>query len=358
MPSSQAILPSFDTSQGLEFGLYSLGDHMPNPWTGDRISAKQRIHEIIEMAVLAEEAGLDCFMLGESHQDYFISQAHFVILSAIAAKTQNIKLGTAASILSTADPVRVFEEAATVDLISNERMEIVGGRASRLGIFDLFGYDFADYEELFDEKFDLLLKINTQDPVSWEGKFRPALTEQNIPPRPDRPGGGLPIWQGVGGSLGSAERAGQRGVPLQLVHLAGTIDSYEMHIDVYRRQAKEAGHQVDALPVATGGFFFPREDMQEAYRTYYPCVDRGLRLANGRGISKRLFAQGQDPRSVITVGEPNFIIDKLLAQHEAYNNQRYIAQIDIGGMPFDEIKKTIALIGEKILPKIKQYTRV
>ncbi|MDK6805712.1 LLM class flavin-dependent oxidoreductase [Aerococcus sp. UMB7834] len=355
---SHHILPSFDPSQGLEFGLYSLGEHMPNPFTGQQTSVQERIKEIIEMAVLAEEAGLDCFMLGESHQDYFISQAHFVILSAIAAKTQKIKLGSAASILSTADPVRVFEEAATIDLISDGRMEIVGGRASRLGIFDLFGYDFADYEDLFDEKFDLLLAINENNPITWQGRFRPELKEQKIIPRPQNPDQGLPIWQAVGGSLGSAERAGQRGVPLQLAHLAGTIDSYEIHIDVYRRQAKEAGYRAENLPVSTGGFFFPREDMKEAYRLYYPCVDQGLRLANGRGISKRLFAQGQDQRSVINVGEPNFIIDKVLAQHEAYQNQRYIAQIDNGGMPFDEIKKTIILIGEKILPKIKQYTRV
>lgn len=164
-----------DPKNGLEFGLYSLGDHMPDALTGDRVSAKERVNQIIQEALLAEQAGLDFFSIGESHQKYFVGQAHTVMLGAVSQATEKIKIGSADTIVSTSDPVRIYENFATLDLLSNGCAEIIGGRASRVGLFELLGYDLRDYEELFEEKFELLLKINQEKIVTWEGNFRAPL---------------------------------------------------------------------------------------------------------------------------------------------------------------------------------------
>lgn len=167
---------------GLEFGLYSLGDHMPDALTGERVSAKERVDQIVQEAVLAEQAGLDFFSIGESHQKYFVGQAHAVMLGAVSQATEKIKIGSAATIVSTSDPVRIYENFATLDLLSNGRAEIIGGRASRVGLFELLGYDLRDYEELFEEKFELLLKINQEKFVTWEGNFRAPLKNAEVLP--------------------------------------------------------------------------------------------------------------------------------------------------------------------------------
>lgn len=350
------ILPKFDKSKGIEFGLYTLGDHLPNPHTGRRIPAAQRLKEIVEMAKLAEEAGLDVFQVGESHQDYFATQAHLVVVSAIAQATKKMKVSSGSTIISTSDPVRVFEDASTIDLLSDGRMEVVAGRASRVGLFDLLGYSLDDYEALFEEKFDLFLKINENEYVNWDGEFRAPLRNAHVIPRPNNPQKGLPIWRAVGGSLASAQKAGRIGVPMYQAHLGGPAQSFKQPIDLYRESAREEGYKVDELPVATAGFFYVHENMMEAYREYYPHINEGMKKTNGRGFPKQAFAHGQDPRSVINVGDPDLIIEKILYQHEMFGHQRYIAQLDFGGVPMENIKRNIDLIGEKILPEIKKHT--
>lgn len=343
-----------DPSKGLEFGLYTLGDHLPDPATGRRISAEQRLHEIIELAKLAEEAGVDFFSVGESHQEYFATQAHAVVLSAIAQATENIKIGSSSTIVSTSDPVRVYENFATIDLISNGRAEIVAGRASRIGIFDLLGYDIRDYEELFEEKFDLLLKINEEEVVNWRGDYRAPLKNAKVIPRPKN--GSLPIWRAVGGTPASAMKAGYAGVPMFLAHLGGPAAVFKRSIDAYREAARQGGFEPSELPVATAGFFYAAETTQQAQRAYYPHVNEGMKRTNGQGFSKQLFAQGADPHSIINIGSPQEIIEKMLYQHELFCHQRYIAQMDFGGVPFEELKRNIDLIGTEILPAIKKYT--
>lgn len=350
------VLPHFDPSKGLEIGIYSLGEWLPNPHTGKRIPASQRIQEIVEMAVYAEEAGLDIFQLGESHQKHFLAQAHMTILAAIAQATHRIKLSSGATIISTSDPVRVFEDAATIDLLSKGRMEIVAGRASRVGLFELLGYNLADYEALFEEKFALLLEINENERVTWEGKFRAPLHEAEVLPRPENDTGGLPIWRALGGSMESAAKAGTMGVPIYQAHLGGAAEVYSHRIQLFRDMAEANGYDSKHIPVSTSGFLYAREDTLEAYRAYYPHINEGMKLTNGQGFNKRAFAQGQDVRSIINVGDPQLIIDKILYQHELYNHQRYTAQIDFGGVPLDEIKRTIDILGERIVPEVKKYT--
>ncbi|MRX74152.1 LLM class flavin-dependent oxidoreductase [Bacillus lacus] len=341
-------------SKGLEFGIYTLGDHLPNPVTGDRISAEDRVHEIIEYAKLADQAGLDFFSVGESHQDYFATQAHTVVLSAIAQATKNIKIASSSTIISTSDPVRVYEDFATLDLISRGRAEIIAGRASRVGLFELLGYNLSNYEELYEEKFELLRKINDEKIVNWSGEFRAPLRNAKVLPRPKE--GKMPIWRAVGGSPASAVKAGYAGVPMFMAHLGGPVTSFKRTVDAYREAASSAGFDSAELPVATAGFFYAAETSQQALRDMYPHINEGMKKTNGQGFPKQLFAEGTDPHHVMNIGSPQQIIEKILYQHEVFGHQRYIAQIDFGGVPFQRLQKNIELIGTEILPAVKKYT--
>ncbi|MGE8206810.1 LLM class flavin-dependent oxidoreductase [Heyndrickxia sp. NPDC080065] len=343
-----------DTNKGLEFGLYSIGDHLPNPLTGSRISAEQRIHELIEASKLADEAGLDVFAVGESHQIHFTTQAHTVILGAIAQATKNIKIASSATVLSTSDPVRVYEDFATLDLISKGRAEIVAGRGSRVGAYSLLGFDVRDYEELFEEKMELLLKLNDEDKVTWEGQFRSPLNNAYILPQP--PKGHLPIWRAVGGPPASAIKAGYAGVPMMLTTLGGPAINFKVSVDAYREAAERNGFDPTTLPIATTSLFYTAENSQDALREYYPHANSGMLALRGGGYPKQQFAQAIDYRDALMIGSPQQIIEKMLYQYELYGQQRFMAQIDFGGVPFDKIAKNIELIATEIMPVIKKHT--
>ncbi|WP_113866967.1 LLM class flavin-dependent oxidoreductase [Paraliobacillus ryukyuensis] len=345
---------NMNPEKGLEFGIYTLGDHLADPTTGKRIPAQQRLKEIIEYAKLADQAGLDYFSVGESHQSYFATQAHSVVLAAIAQATENIKIGSSSTIISTSDPVRVYEDFSTIDLLSGGRAEIVAGRASRIGLFDLLGYDVQDYEALFEEKFDLLRQINENDVVNWSGEFRAPLRNAEVIPRPQE--GSLPIWRAVGGSPASAIKAGYAGVPMFMAHLGGPAFVFKRTVDAYREAAERGGHNPAELPVATAGFFYAAETTQQALREMYPHINEGMKRTNGQGFPKQHFAQGADPHNIINVGSPQEIIEKILYQHEMFGHQRYIAQIDFGGVPFERLEKNIELIATEILPAVKKHT--
>lgn len=346
-----------DSSKGLEFGLYTLGDHIADPATGKRVSPQERIQQFIEMATLADQAGLDVFSIGESHQEYFVSQAHAVILAAIAQATKNIRISSASTIVSTSDPVRIYENFATLDLISGGRAEIIGGRASRVGLFDLLGYDLQDYEALFEEKFALLNLINDSqgEPINWQGEYRAPLNDAVVLPEPVQ--NKLPIWRAVGGAPASAIKAGMQGVPMYLAGLGGPMITYKRTIDAYRDALSHSGHNPEEYPVALAGFLLIAEDSQKALRQYYPSINEGMMRTNGQGFQKRAFAQGVDPRSIMNIGSPQQIIEKILEQHELFGHQRYVGQMDFGGVPFNVIMKNIEVIGNEILPAIRKYTK-
>lgn len=345
-----------DSKKGLEFGVYTLGDHLENPNMGKRISAQERIREIIEMAQLAEEVGLDFFSVGESHQEYFTTQAHSVVLGAIAQATSKIKIGSSSTIISTLDPVRVYEDFATIDLISNGRAEIIAGRASRIGVFDLLGYKLEDYEALFEEKFDLLLQINNNEIVNWTGDFRSPLEDAQVLPRPQ--GGNMPIWRAVGGGPGSAIKAGLKGVPMFLAMLGGPAESFKYAIDIYREALSKGGFNPQDFPIANAGFFYVADTTQEAFREVYPHVNEGMKRTNGQSFPKQSFARGMDNRNVMNIGSVDQIVEKILYQHEMFGQQRYIAQLDFGGIPKDKIMNNIEVLGTKIMPKVRQHLGV
>ena len=248
----------------------------------------------------------------------------------------------------------MYEDFATIDLISKGRAEIIAGRASRIGLFELLGYNVRDYEELFEEKFELLLKISKEEVVNWSGEFRAPLNNARVIPRPQN--GLMPIWRAVGGHPASAIKAGNAGVPMFLATLGGPATSFKASIDAYRESAERSGFDSTALPIATAGFFYASETTQQAQSEAYPHVNQGMQLINGRGYPKQHFAQGADTRDVMNIGSPQQIIEKILYQHELFGHQRYIAQMDFGGVPYEKLVKNIELIGTEILPAIKKYT--
>ena len=343
-----------DKTKGLEFGLYSIGEHLLDPVSGNRLTAGERIHELIEAGKLADEAGLDVFAVGESHQMYFTTQAHTVILGAIAQATKNIKIASSATVLSVSDPVRVYEDFATIDLISKGRAEIVAGRGSRVGAYDLLGYDVRDYEELFEEKLELLMKLNDEEKVTWEGQFRAPLKNAMILPQPQN--GHMPIWRAVGGPPASAIKAGYAGIPMMLTTLGGPAINFKVAVDAYREALERNGIDPTTMPIATTSLMYTAENSQDALREYYPHLNSGMQALRGGGYPKQQFAQAIDTRDALMVGSPQQIIEKILYQYELYGHQRFMAEVDFGGVPFDKIMKNIELIATEILPAVKKYT--
>lgn len=333
-----------------EIGIYTLGDYTSNAITNEIVSEQQRIEEIIQAAVLTEEYGLDVFGVGESHQEHFVSQAHALILSAIARETSRIKLISSATVLSTSDPVRVYEDFTTLDLLSNGRAEIVAGRASRIGGFELLGYNLNDYEALFEEKMDLLKKLNEEKAITWSGKYREPLNGAVLYPKPLNES--IPIWRAVGGPAESAIKAGIAGVPMILATLGGPASHFKESVDAFRAYAEHYGH--DDLPVGITALFHVADTPNEALREFYPYVDHVFRSANGNGFSKQLMAQQVDKRSVMMVGTVESLIEKILYHYDMFKHQRLLLQLDVGGMSFEEVENQIKIIGTQIAPAVKK----
>ncbi|MEK3907770.1 LLM class flavin-dependent oxidoreductase [Oceanobacillus sp. FSL W7-1309] len=340
---------------GIEIGIYTLADIGPDPITGKTISMKQRIDEIIKAAKLADEAGLDVFGIGEHHRlDYAVSSPA-VVLAAIANATNQIRLTSATSVISTLDPVRLFEDFATLDLISNGRAEILAGRGAFIESFPLFGYDTNDYNELFSEHMDLLLKLNENEIVSWNGKFRSALKNAEISPRPVQRK--LPIWIGVGGTPESAARAGRLGVGMAIAILGGDPMRFKPLVDIYRKAGLEAGHSPDTLTVGVTGHTYLAETTEEARDEFYPYYANYWNYVNRqRGMGTRMsrsdFEQVASPETALFVGSPELVVEKILRQHELYGHTRFLAQIDIGGLPFEKVQKNIELLATEVVPRL------
>lgn len=349
----------FKPNEGMQFGLYSLGDYVPNPHTNEGVGEQGRIRELIETAQYAEQAGFDIFSVGESHQKYFISQAHAVILGAVAQATSKIKISSSSTVVSTSDPVRIYENFATLDLISDGRVELIGGRASRIGLFELLGYELRDYEELFEEKFELLNLINSQmekgEPVTWEGQYRQKLKRAEIYPKPKD--NFIPIWRGVGGPDASAVKAGRAGVPMVLTTLAGPAMAFYPAVEAYNEALANQGIDPTTYPLTTASPMYVAPSTQEAMAEFYPHVKSSFLHSNGSIFPKQQFAQSKSIQDTMMVGSPQQIVDKLLYQYEVYGMDRYIGQIDFGGVPLDKIKRTIDLFAEKVMPEVKKHTQ-
>lgn len=345
---------------GMEIGLYTLGDLVPDPYNGKSISSEQRLKEIIEAAKLADEAGLDLFGVGEHHRLDFAVSSPPVVLAAIAQVTKRIKLLSTTTVLSTIDPVRLFEDFATLDLLSNGRAEIMAGRGAFLESFPLFGFNIDDYDELFSENMNLLLTLNKNERVTWKGKFRSSLNNAEIAPRPKQDK--LPIWIGVGGSPESAERAGRLGVGMVMAILNGDPLRFKPLVDLYRKVGTESGHLLEHLRLGVTGHGYIAETTQQAKEQFYPYYSNYWSYINGKlgmtgTMSKEKFEQMTSQNGALFVGSPEQIAEKILWQYEQFGHKRFIAQIDIGGVPFNKIAKGIELLATKVAPTVRKAAK-
>ncbi|MEH6996156.1 LLM class flavin-dependent oxidoreductase [Neobacillus drentensis] len=344
---------------GIEIGIYTLADIGPDPLTGKTITAKQRMKEMIQAAKLADEAGLDVFGVGEHHRLDYASSSPAVVLAAIAQATNRIKLTSTTSVLSTLDPVRLFEDFATLDLLSDGRAEILAGRGAFIESFPLFGYSTNDYDELFTEHMELLLQLNKNERVTWSGDFRSPLRNAEISPRPIQEQ--IPIWIGVGGTPESAVRAGKFGVGMALAILGGDPLRFKPLVDLYRKAGMEAGHSPEVLKVGVTGHAYIAETTQQAKDEFFPYYSNYWSYVNRqRGMGSRMsradFEHMASPNTALFVGSPQQIVEKVLHQHELFGHSRFLAQVDIGGLPFNKVAKNIELLATKVVPSIKKAT--
>lgn len=341
----------------MEIGIHTFGELVPDPHTHQKISAHERLNQVIRMAILADEVGLDIFGVGEHHRLDIAASTPAVVLAAVAQATKRIRLTSTATVLSTADPVRVFEEFATLDLISDGRAEIIAGRGAFVESFELFGFDLKDYDDLFAEKIDLLTRLNDSERITWQGRFRPALHEAQIAPRPLQ--APLPIWIAVGGTPQSAIRAGTMGLPMNLGIIGGASARFVPLVDLYRRAGERAGHDPAALKVAVTSYIHVARTSQEALETFYPYRTNYFKSLGGDRVKHMSFSRSEyeweaEKENALFVGSPQQIIDKLLYQYELFGHQRFIGQVDIGGMPFDKVAQVIELLGTEVAPVVRR----
>ncbi|OIK16843.1 luciferase [Bacillus sp. MUM 116] len=341
----------------MEIGIYTLADLGPNPHTGKTISAHQRLEEIIGAAKLADDLGLDVFGVGEHHRlDYAVS-APAIVLSAVSQVTQRIKLTTTTTVLNTIDPVRLFEDFATLDLLSNGRAEIIAGRGAFIESFPLFGFDVNQYDELFEENIELFLKLNAEERVTWSGRFRSPLQNAEIAPRPLQKE--IPIWVGVGGTPESAARAGRLGTGLALAILGGPPIRFKSLVDIYRQAASQAGHAPESLKVGVTGHAYISKTTQQAKDEYYAYHSNYwgyLDHQRGMSTSRADFEIMAAPETALFVGSSEQIIEKILHQYELFGHQRFIAQMDIGGMPFEKVAENIERLATEVAPVVRRET--
>lgn len=313
------------------------------------------LRHLLERIETADRVGLDVFGVGEHHRAEFLDSAPSVILAAAAAKTQRIKLTSAVTVLSAADPVRVFQQFATLDLISNGRAELVVGRGSFTESFPLFGFDFQDYDALFAEKLDLLLQLRAQERITWSGRFRPALNNQAVYPRPLQPE--IPIWLGVGGTPESFVRAGMLGLPLMVAVIGGETHRFRRAVDLYRAAGAQAGHAPEKLKVGLHSLGYVAPTREEAVNDYFPgYAETFTRIGRERGwppVSRERFDAQNGPTGALLVGDPDEVGEKILRHAEALGGvDRITFQMDNAKLPREKLLRSIELIGERIKPAL------
>ena len=342
----------------MELGIYTFAETNPNPGTNRGAVAAQRLRDLMEEIELADQLGLDVFGVGEHHRPDYVVSAPAVVLAAAAERTKKIRLTSAVTVLSSDDPVRVFQDFATLDLLSSGRAEIMAGRGSFIESFPLFGYDLQHYDELFEEKLELLLLLRENERVTWRGKHREALENLGVYPRPlQNP---LPVWIAVGGTPQSVIRAGTLGLPMALAIIGGEPARFVPLVDLYREAARRAGHDPAQLPVSINSHGYIADDSQQAADEAYPAYAEVMsRIGRERGwppLTRSRFEADRSRRGAVLVGSPQEVIDKILLEHQLFANQRFLIQFSVGAMPHEKIMRSIELFGTKVAPVVKKET--
>ncbi|UTR10427.1 LLM class flavin-dependent oxidoreductase [Evansella sp. LMS18] len=340
----------------MEIGISTFVETTPDPKTGEVISHAQRLREVVEEIVLADQVGLDVFGVGEHHREDFAASSPAVLLAAAASQTKNIRLTSAVTVLSSDDPVRVFQDFATVDGISNGRAEIMAGRGSFIESFPLFGYDLQDYDELFEEKLDLLLKLTKTEKITWKGKHRPSIQDRGVYPRPVQEP--LPVWIGSGGNPESVVRAGYLGLPLVLAIIGGSPLQFAPLVDLYKRAAAEAGHDVSKLPVASHSHGFIAETTETAADKFFPSTQQVMNvIGRERGwghYDRSSFDHARRFEGALYVGDSDYVAEKIIHLRKNVGITRFMLHLPLGTMPHEEVMNAIELLGKEVAPRVRE----
>jgi probable LLM family oxidoreductase len=339
----------------MEIGLYTFAELYPDPQTGELITPERRMKNLLEEAELADRVGLDVYGIGEHHRPDLIVSSPAVALAAVAARTERIRLTSAVSVLSSDDPVRVFQDFATLDLLSGGRTEIMAGRGSFTESFPLFGFDLEDYDDLFDEKLRLLMALCESERIVWQGKHRAPLDGRvGVYPRPVQDP--LPIWVAVGGAPESAFRAGSLGLPMALAIIGGMPERFAPFAELFRDAARQAGHDpLPALSINSHGYV--AETSQRAIDESFPYAANMMnRIGRERGwqpMTREQYEAGATLRGANFVGSPQQVIEKILFQHEIFGHDRFLVQFSLGSMPHDKLMRSIELFGTEVAPAVR-----
>ncbi len=338
----------------MELGVTTFAETYPDPKTGELIGHGERIGQVLDEIVLSEQVGLDVYGVGEHHRPDFASSAPVVILAAAAGRTSRIRLTPAVVILSSDDPVRVFQNYATLDLVSEGRAELLVGRGSFIESFPLFGFSLADYDELFTEKLDLLLAIRDNERLSWTGRFRPPLDEEAIYPRPAQEP--FPVWVGVGGSPESIVRAGVRGLPVALAIIGGNPDRFAVFADLHRKTIAESGHDPSLAPLAVHAHGYIADSNEQAADEYYNAYAVAMtKLGRERGwgpMNRQQFDMMRAPEGSLVIGDAETVAAKILRMGEVLGIQRFMLHISVGTLPHDQVMRAIELLGNEVAPAV------
>ncbi|MCC5940249.1 MAG: LLM class flavin-dependent oxidoreductase [Balneolaceae bacterium] len=338
----------------MELGIYTFVENTPLAETGKSLHPAKRVENLLEEAQLADDLGLDIFAVGEHHREEYVSSAPSVLLAAIAAKTKNIKLSSAVTVLGSEDPVRVYQQYSTLDLISNGRAEIMVGRGSFIESFPLFGYNLNDYEELFSEKLELLMQLRENEVISWQGKHRPAINSRGIYPQPLQKK--LPVWRAVGGTPQSAYHAGANGIPMALAIIGGYPEHFKPMAEVHKRGAVDHNREVPPISINSHGFI--AETAEEAIDVSFPAFKFTMdKIGKERGwppMSRQQFEASVQLRGANVVGNPDQIIEKILYQHKIFGHSRFMLQMSVGTIPHEKLLKSIELFATKVAPAVRR----
>ncbi|GIN10629.1 luciferase [Shouchella clausii] len=340
----------------MELGISTFVETTPDTKTGKTISHAQRLREVVEEIVLADQVGLDVFGVGEHHRQDYAASSPAVVLAAAAPQTKRIRLTSAVTVLSSADPVRVFQDFATLDGLSNGRAEIMAGRGSFIESFSLFGYDLNDYDELFEEKLDLLLHLQKSERVTWSGKHRPAIQHLGVYPRPVQ--NPLPVWIGSGGNQESVIRAGLLGLPLVLAIIGGNPLHFAPLVELYHKAAEHGGHDPLKLQVASHSHGFIAEDVETAAETFFPSTQQAMNtLARERGwgvYTRSSFDAARSFEGALYVGDPETVAEKIVHLRKYVGVTRFMLHVPVGSMPHEEVMKAIELFGKETAPLVRE----
>lgn len=343
----------------MEIGITTFVENTPDPATGNLLTPYERMANLMEEVVLSDQLGLDVFAIGEHHRPDFVVSAPATVLAAAAVKTENIKLSSGVTVLSSDDPVRVFQDFAHVDLLSKGRAEIMAGRGSFIESFPLFGNDLKDYDTLFAEKLELLLQLNKSEKITWKGKHRPSIDQRGVYPRPYQ--SELPVWVAVGGTPESVVRAANYGLPVALAIIGGMPERFVPLTDLYKKSYQAAGHDAANFQLAINSHGYIADDSQKAADEFYPpyayLMSKIGKERGWSGMSREHYEMMRTPEGSLLVGSPQQVIDKILFEYELFGNTRFLLHISVGTLPHAKVMRAIELLGTVVAPAVRKAVK-